>query len=100
MLFPFIILGVLIVVGRAVSKPRITAYEDFVRRRMEIKFYDIKHRIEYCGTVTALEDLTNDIIEYFDLYKYEPGIKGNCGQLHSMIENRRIALRNMRNNRA
>jgi hypothetical protein len=96
MLFPFVVLAILYVVGRAISKPRLTAYEDFVRRRMESKYQDIKHQIEFCGTSAALEDLTNDVIELFELYKYEPGIKGYCGDLYAMIENRRIALRKER----
>lgn len=100
MFFPFIALAVLYVFGRAISKPRNTAYEEFVRRRMEIKFYEIKHKIDFCGTTEGLEEMTNDTIEFWELYKYEPGIDNKCGELQSAIENRRYALKSARRIRA
>jgi hypothetical protein len=99
MLLPFIALFGLYLLVKAASKPR-TSFNEFQWRRMFSKFQDLKHQIEYSATTIQLDQISDDILDFFSLYKFEQGIKSYTGELYSMIENRRVALRNARKIRA
>lgn len=99
MLLPFIALFGLYIFSRAISKPR-TSFDEFTWRRMFSRFQDLKHKIDYTSTTIELEDISDEVLDFFSLYKFEQGIKSYTGELYSRIENRRVALRQSRKIRA
>lgn len=98
MLLPFIALFGLFIVGKIVAAPSRREYEQW--KQMYCDYNSLQSRINYCATFTELEVLYNEAIEFFSEYKFVNNIRDYCGRLHSSIENRRVALRNMRKIRA
>ena len=94
-MFEFLI--VLFAVGlisKATSSPGKREYERWLK--MYNGYNELRSQIEYCPTLTELESLYNDAIEFFDHHKFVNNIRDYCGRLHSAIENRRVQLRKAR----
>jgi hypothetical protein len=92
MLLPFILLGCAWIVLRLYATP---GYKSFAQKRLEYmkaRFRDIKHKINFCPTTTALEESEDEIVIFFEQYKFEPGARGYTSELYADLQNRRTEL--------
>jgi hypothetical protein len=77
--------------SKASSSPGKREYERW--QRMYQEYGALKTQIDYCPTLTELENLYNKAIEFFGDHKFVNNIRDYCGKLHASIENRRVQLK-------
>jgi hypothetical protein len=99
-LLPFVVGGCIWLALKLMSTP---SYRSFAQRRIDFmkqRYRDLKHKINFTPTTTALESVEDEIHEFFQLYKFEQGVKGFSAELHSELQNKREELRGFRRVRA
>lgn len=98
MLYPLIVIIGIALFIRSVAVPvRNFMTENRTKRAMLHRaFKDLQHNIRYCPNTVGLEQYTNQVIELFEEYRREKGIRMICGQLHADLENKRRALQEER----
>jgi hypothetical protein len=92
MLLPFVLIGCAWIVMRLIATP---GYRSFAQKRldyMRARFQDIKHKIRFSPTTIALEEREDEIVEFFELYKYEAGARGLTSELYADLNNKRTDL--------
>lgn len=100
MFYPILIVFALMLVGALSSRRRAVQYDEEIWRQMKSKFNMLRHKIEYCSTLTELSFIEDEVLDdFFRVYRSEPRVRNYTGDLFATIENRKVVLQNHKKNR-